>query len=304
MKINDEQPLVSVLMTAYNREKYITEAIESVLASTYANIELIIVDDCSTDRTVELAKRYGERDDRVRVFVNEENLGDYPNRNKAASYANGKYLKYVDADDLIYPWGLELLINMMEQFPDAGWGLCSLEQDLNRPFPFLLAPGDAFRYNYFGPGLFHKAPLSSIVKNDAFKAVEGFSGKQHVGDHELWHMLAKYFPVVLMPHGIVWYREHEDQQMHSNRTIPQIDFKYTCGAYHFILESKDIPLSKKEKQTIITRMKKDIIKLIIIKILKMQLSLALDFIKMFNDKKYGYKNAVIKNITGIKEKVH
>ena len=126
-----DTPLVSVLMTSYNREKYIGEAIESVLNSSYRHFELIIVDDGSKDRTMEIARQYAEKDQRVKVYRNERNLGDYPNRNKAASYATGKYLKYVDADDLIYPWGLELLVQMMEKFPNAGWGLCSLEQDKN-----------------------------------------------------------------------------------------------------------------------------------------------------------------------------
>ncbi|HEV2714429.1 MAG TPA: glycosyltransferase family A protein, partial [Terriglobales bacterium] len=95
-------PLVSVLMTAYNREKYIAEAIESVLASNFKDFELIIVDDCSKDRTAEIARRYTS-DSRVQVHVNEKNLGDYPNRNRAASLARGKYLKYLDSDDVIYP---------------------------------------------------------------------------------------------------------------------------------------------------------------------------------------------------------
>lgn len=89
-------PLVSILMTAYNREKYIAEAIESVLASTYTNFELIIVDDCSADRTLEIAKSYEEKDKRIKIYINEKNLGDYPNRNKAASLAKGVYLKYLE----------------------------------------------------------------------------------------------------------------------------------------------------------------------------------------------------------------
>ena len=95
----NDSPLVSLLMTSYNREKYIGFAIESVLASTYTNWELIIVDDGSIDKTVEIAQQYEKKDGRIRFYRNEKNLGDYPNRNKAASYAGGKYIKYVDADD-------------------------------------------------------------------------------------------------------------------------------------------------------------------------------------------------------------
>lgn len=67
-----KQPLLSVLMTAFNREKYIAEAIESVLASTYTNFELIIVDDCSKDNTVNIAKSYEQKDQRVKVYINEK----------------------------------------------------------------------------------------------------------------------------------------------------------------------------------------------------------------------------------------
>src|ERR1017187_1015293 len=120
-----DSPLVSVLMTAYNREKYIGEAIESVLASSYADFELIIVDDCSTDSTVAIARSYEARDKRIKVFVNEKNLGDYVNRNEAAKFGSGKYLKYVDSDDLIYPYGLDVMVKAMEQFPDAALGITS-----------------------------------------------------------------------------------------------------------------------------------------------------------------------------------
>jgi glycosyltransferase involved in cell wall biosynthesis len=210
-----ESPLVSILMTAYNREKYIGAAIESVLASTYTQFELIVVDDRSKDRTVEIARGYEAKDSRLRVYINETNLGDYPNRNQAASYAKGVYLKYVDADDYIYPWGLGLLVRMMEQFPDCGWGLCSLPQNIKEPFPIRLTPAEAYQYHYLGPGLFHKAPLSSIIRTAVFNEVKGFSLQRMVGDMEMWHKLALNYNVLLMPEGIVWYREHDAQEMNS-----------------------------------------------------------------------------------------
>ncbi|MGJ8548651.1 glycosyltransferase family 2 protein [Winogradskyella wichelsiae] len=226
LNINYETKLVSVLMTVFNREKYIAEAIESVLNSTYQNWELIIVDDQSNDNSVAIAQSYQTKDNRIKVYVNEKNLGDYPNRNQAAAYAKGKYLKYVDADDKIYPHGLELLVYYMEQFPEAGYGLCSLPQDKLQQFPFQLSTEQAYQRHYFQQQLFHKAPLSAIIKTAAFNSVGGFSGKQHLGDFEMWHLLSQKFPVVLMPQGIAWYREHDDQQMNANRTDPFVPFKY------------------------------------------------------------------------------
>ena len=80
-------PAVSVLMTSYNREALIAEAIDSVLAQAFGDFELIVSDDGSQDRTVCIAEEYARRDPRVRVSVNARNLGDYSNRREAALLA-------------------------------------------------------------------------------------------------------------------------------------------------------------------------------------------------------------------------
>ncbi|MFN9110899.1 MAG: glycosyltransferase family 2 protein, partial [Bacteroidota bacterium] len=106
-------------MTAYNRQDFIAEAIESVLAQTYQNWELIVVDDCSKDNTVAIVESYAQNDNRIRVYINEKNLGDYPNRNRAASYASGELLMYVDSDDTIKSDALEYIFKYFQSFPKA-----------------------------------------------------------------------------------------------------------------------------------------------------------------------------------------
>jgi glycosyltransferase involved in cell wall biosynthesis len=279
-----EKPLVSILMTAYNREKYIAEAIESVMASTYQNWELIIVDDGSKDKTVEIAKSYEAKDKRIKVYINEKNLGDYPNRNKAASYANGKYLKYVDADDMIYPYGLEQLVFYMEEFPEAGYGLCSLPQDKERIYPFLLTPGQAYRRHYIeDKWLFHKAPLSSIIRKEVFEAVGGFSGKRMVGDFEMWNILSRNYNVLLMPAGIVWYREHNDSEMQFARDNAVQMFQYFLTEYE-VLNSNACPLTQKEKQIAIRKILKKQARNILFYIRKKQFSTARMLYRMSNVK--------------------
>jgi glycosyltransferase involved in cell wall biosynthesis len=213
-------------MTCFNREKYIATAIESVLGSTYSNFELIIVDDHSTDETLKIAKEYAAKDERIKVYVNEKNLGDYPNRNKAASLAKGKYIKYVDSDDYIYPTGLEIMVRSMEKFPEAGFGLCSLKPDTERPFPFMLQPKEAYEYHFFGPGLFHKGPLTAIFLKSAFDEMGGFKEDRMISDTDMWHRMALQFPVVLMPDGIVWQRKHDAQELND--------------AYDYIIEGAKI----------------------------------------------------------------
>ena len=122
MKI-EQLPTVSVLTTVYNRALFLAECIESVQQSKFKDYEHIIVDDGSTDDSVAIAQRYAQDDPKIKVFVNDQNLGDYANRNQAAKHAIGKYLKYLDADDLHGAWILDVMVDAMEQFSEAGFGI-------------------------------------------------------------------------------------------------------------------------------------------------------------------------------------
>jgi glycosyltransferase involved in cell wall biosynthesis len=216
-------PLVSVLMTAYNREKYIGMAIQSVLNSSYKYWELIIVDDVSKDNTLKIAEEYAKQDPRISVYQNDVNLGDYPNRNKAAGYAQGKYLKYIDADDCVYEYGLEIMVMNMERFPDAGWGLLNFKPDEYQLYPKQIAPKEAYGMNYLSRNtfntqkIFSRAPLSSIIKRDVFEQNNGFHSVRHFGDGDLWNRLGRNYPVVMMQEGLVWYRKHEDQEQKKRK---------------------------------------------------------------------------------------
>ncbi|AXY77099.1 glycosyltransferase family 2 protein [Paraflavitalea soli] len=248
------QPLVSVLMTMYNREKYVAEAIESVLASSWKDLELIIVDDTSTDRSVSIAQSYAEKDNRIRLYVNERNLGDYNNRNKAAGYAKGKYLKYLDSDDTIYPWGLEAMVWCMEKEPAAGFGLMSYSASGTKPFPLLLSPADAYRAFFFKGALITMGPAGAIFKREAFEAVQGFSGKPYVGDSEMWLKMSRRFPLIQMPPELIWWRQHEGQQIsegHKNNYYAINQFKI----YKEAILHPDCPLSKDECEMALRNLK-------------------------------------------------
>jgi glycosyltransferase involved in cell wall biosynthesis len=207
-------PAISVLMTAYNRERFIAEAIESVLSSSFADFELVVVDDASRDRTAEIARQYALRDARISVVVNESNLGDYPNRNRAARLARGKYLKFVDSDDAIYPHGLEVMFSTMERFPSAALGLSAYGFN-HRPHPVLLSPRDAYELEFLdGLDLFGRAPGSAIIRAEPFWQIGGFSGLNQLGDLETWLALARSFPVVTLPAALCWSRVHDAQEQH------------------------------------------------------------------------------------------
>lgn len=106
--------LITIITPNYNCEKYISQTIESVLAQTYSNWELIIVDDCSTDKSYQIALDYASKDKRIKVIKNDTNSGAAISRNKALDIAKGEYISFLDSDDLWEPDKLEKQLQFMK----------------------------------------------------------------------------------------------------------------------------------------------------------------------------------------------
>jgi glycosyltransferase involved in cell wall biosynthesis len=111
-------PRVSVIMAAYNAEKYLKEAIGSILSQTLSDFELIVVNDCSTDRTSEILRSYD--DARMRVVTHHKNEGVATSRNDAIKIARGGLIAVMDADDISYPDRLKVQVAFMDSHPDVG----------------------------------------------------------------------------------------------------------------------------------------------------------------------------------------
>ena len=108
-----KDPLVSVIMPAYNAEKYISESIESVLTQSYQNWELLITDDRSNDNTQQIVEEYCARDKRIKYFINKENGGAGVARNNSIENASGRFIAFLDADDQWLPEKLTKQIAFM-----------------------------------------------------------------------------------------------------------------------------------------------------------------------------------------------
>ena len=115
---------ISVIMSVYNGEDYLSEAIDSVLDQSFTDFELIVINDCSTDGTAEILKKYESLDTRVKVHTNEVNLRLPSSLNKAISLAEGKYIARMDADDICLPDRFEKQYGFMESHPDVALSSC------------------------------------------------------------------------------------------------------------------------------------------------------------------------------------
>lgn len=131
--MSDPQPLVSVVTPFYNVEKYLEEAVRSVLAQTYGNWEYILLDNASTDRSAEIARDYAARDPRIRLSRNPALLAQVPNYNAALRLVadESRFVKIVQADDWIFPECLERMVQLAAANPSVGivssYVLCGTE---------------------------------------------------------------------------------------------------------------------------------------------------------------------------------
>jgi glycosyltransferase involved in cell wall biosynthesis len=239
-------PLVSVLLTTYNRESYLAPAIESILGQTYRDFELVIVDDCSTDRTLDIARAYERGDSRVRVVVNERNLGQFANRNRAAGLARGSLLKYHDSDDLMYPHCLSVMVPMLLSEPRAGFGLSGGSLWSGGPCPMLLTPRMAYQREFLGEGLFFCGPSGALFRAAVFRELGGFVDEGVASDHLFWMRACKTVSVVLLPADLFWYRLHRSQEFQSAKG--QREYARVPGLVWRALQAPDCPLTPEERE--------------------------------------------------------
>lgn len=206
-------PLVSVVMTAYNREDYIREAIDSVLAQSFADFELIVVDDCSTDRTRDVVQGY-LHDLRVRLICNDHNLGDYPNRNHASTFARAEFLKFHDSDDLMYPNCLEIMVAALRAHPSAAFALSGDGGWPGGPSPMLLTPRMCYQREFLGSGgVFRPGPAGALFRTAAFAELGRFPLSGTHSDALFWIAACARRPVVLAQGDLLYYRVHAGQEL-------------------------------------------------------------------------------------------
>jgi glycosyltransferase involved in cell wall biosynthesis len=240
-------------MTAYNRERYIGEAIQSVIKSSYSNWELIIVDDGSCDKTVKVAKAYASNENRITIYQNKKNLGDYPNRNYAASLAKGEYIMYVDSDDKILPDGIEKLVESMGIFPEASFGMYSPTKGV----PYLLNPEEAISKHFFKEPFLMMGPGGTIQRRSFFKEVGGYPEKYGPANDMYYNLKAcALTPIVIMPFEFMYYRRHEGQEINNASSYLYNSYLYLRDALNELDlqldEKKKIWLHKKNKRRFLT----------------------------------------------------
>lgn len=215
-------PLISVCMPNYNGEKFIEEAINSVLSQTYKNFELIIVDDVSTDNSIELVKKYD--DPRIKLFVNKINVHTSGTVNRAINLSKGEIIAVLHSDDKYEPDFFEEIIKAYNKYPDKKvfvTGVYNYHSDINTLkswYPYktegvqnkLQALIKLTLANNIGNGV-NVALHRSCLENTGL-----FSTKfKYLADYDMWWRLSEKYDFVYIPKLLGYYRIHDSNTTHS-----------------------------------------------------------------------------------------
>lgn len=213
--------LVSIIMPSYNTEKYISDSIKSVQAQTYQNWELIIVDDCSTDNSLDVIRAFNEQ--RIRLLQNEKNSGAAISRNYALREAKGKWIAFLDSDDTWEPLKLEKQIRFMK--------------DNNYAFTFtdyrICLNGEWLPYINTGPNKVNKRKMYNYCY---FSTITVMYDREKIGliqiadlrknnDYAMWLKIIEKSDAYRLPECLSYYIKH-DGSVSSGKKLKLIKWHY------------------------------------------------------------------------------
>lgn len=213
--------LVSIVMPAYNVGAYISDTINSILAQTYKNWELLIVDDCSTDNTVEVINSFN--DSRIRLYSNETNSGAAVSRNYALRLAEGKWVAFLDGDDIWDSRKLEKQIKFME---DNGYSFTFTDYRICHN-------GKWLPYECYGPDVVDKVKMYNYCY---FSTITVMYDREKIGlvqienlrknnDYAMWLQIIEKSNAYRLPECLSYYIKH-DESISSENKLKLVKWHY------------------------------------------------------------------------------
>jgi glycosyltransferase involved in cell wall biosynthesis len=209
------------------------------------------VDDGSKDRTVEIARNYGANDSRINVYINKHNLGDYPNRNRAASYASGEYILYVDSDDMIYTDTILYCVENMAKNPSADMLMIYNVENLEHPF--LLQQKETIQKHFFEKPLLMTGPGGTFLKRAFFERIGKYPEKYGPANDMYFNLKAASSGTILfVPYVFVFYRRHEGQEINNKTAYLTKNYIYLNDA----VAELDLGITNEQKAFILNKNKR------------------------------------------------
>lgn len=219
--MNDNLPLVSIVVASYNNGQYLEECLESAVNQTYQNIEIIIADDCSTDNSIEVCQKIIEKYPSKKIILvsNSQNMGACNSLNNVIlNYSRGDWIKFLDSDDYLYANAVSDLVNnilLANTDISCAYGITDVlyRNNITRTF------GSAYDFRRIISGVNMIPTCASMIKTEDFKKICGFPTDGYVGDFYLWLALSLQEKNFLFVNAIisVYRRNSSPNSMMQNR---------------------------------------------------------------------------------------
>lgn len=206
-------PLVSVLMAVYNSERYVGQAVESILNQTFCDFELIVIDDGSTDQSLAILQRYTVKDRRI-CLISRENRGIPCTRNELLAQASGELIAVMDSDDIALPNRLAQQVEFLQQHPQvvclgSAYDLIDAKGRLLTHLPVPLGDEDIQRQTLAGHASIFQP--CAMMRRSAVLAVGGYDETMtQAEDLDLWLRLGEIGKLANLPEVLVQYRLHSN----------------------------------------------------------------------------------------------
>lgn len=264
--MRSQSPRVTVGLPVYNGARFLNRAIESILAQTYTDFELVISDNASTDGTPEICKAYAEKDKRIRYFRNQTNLGASKNFNYVFDLSSGEYFKWAAHDDICAPDFLSKCVEILDRDPSVV--LCYPKQvDIDEDGQTLAENPYELNTNLATPperfaeviGFWRGAPaIWGLLRRDILKRTP-LIGYYYASDLVLLAELALYGRFHEVPENLLFHREHQNRSVydttrHSVRAwldptkAKRITFPIWRWFLEYLLAIRRVPLSWPERR--------------------------------------------------------
>lgn len=219
-----EQTLVSIITPSYQQDKFIQETIESIISQSYSNLEHIVIDGGSTDRTVEILQSYDYLGDRFR-WVSEKDRGQSHAINKGLAMAKGEIIGWLNSDDTYMTHAVEKAVLALQQNPQWGmvYGRANYTDEQNQViYPY---PVEPFQLNRLYETCFICQP-ATFIRKEVFDRVGGIDESFHFCmDYELWMRISKHYPIGFIEDVLATSRMHKDSKtmtQYHNVGLPEI----------------------------------------------------------------------------------
>lgn len=216
--MHSNSPLVSVIIPVYNAEKFLANAILSVIGQSYNNLEIIIINDCSADSSFSILKQFQQKDQRIIILENNDNLGISKTLNKGIVSSKGKYIARMDADDVCFKDRIEKQVNFLEQnlnIAICGGSFLKIDEHdkvigkISYPVNDAELRAELLFYCPF-------AHPTMMIRKSSLDATGLYNDLAPAEDYELWLQMAEKFEIANLPQNLIYYRVHA-----NNSTIVQ-----------------------------------------------------------------------------------